>query len=455
MRKKNKTQKTLKTNKTVKTPKKVAAKKVVQKRKTATVATKRIASVKRIQPAHAVKAKKAPTPKKRPVAINKTIKKPAKQAQTQPKPVVAKNVAKKPVKHVAKRSKAQSKAVVTKTNAPHTLYQKDLQTLSNGFWGNLDLLCFTQIPLDDITSDVIYASDDVGVVVKVLSTEGTWQVDTKLDIWKNGNTKLIEPIAELTQICTLLHQKEPDCTLIPTLVLMRGAIKNEKTVETYLNAQGIRLVKVDDSVSAQLPLLFHVLRSSFSPIITPLDVSDQAFSLQENQALIAQRYAKPRRHSLAHKLSKHLASNIATVAHTGDFPIASGTIGSLIALPIAYALNHISVLALWAMIIVTFFIGTWATNRFTKNKVEKDPSSVIIDEVVGQSIPFAFVAPGLLHIPLLIAGFVLFRFFDICKFGLVKYFDQEKNAWGVMMDDVIAGLQTAFILVLLQMWYLT
>ena len=473
MRKTNKTKKT-KTNNTVKTVKKSVKTKAITKKKsqptkkpvvkTKAAAVKKAAIVKKAVVKKAI-VKKAAVKKavvKKAVAVKKQPKSVAKHVKPQaaPKGKVTHTAKKKVVKKTKTQPTAAKRAPVIQREAqpltPQALHQKDLHILSNGFWGNLDLICFTQIALGNVTADVVYASDDVGIITKVLSLPGTWHVDTATDTWTNGQTEIVAPLNELKQFCASLKEKEPVGKLIPAIILMRGVIANEKEVEAYLNKHHVRLVKFDHSIQSPLPLLFQLLQENFQPILAPLDLMLEA-EYDDADDNVPARQRQPRRHrkhSVALKLSKHLASNIATVVHTGYFPKASGTIGSLIALPIAYVLNQTSLAIMWAMILLTFIIGIWAIYHFTKNKVNKDPSSVIIDEVVGQSIPFGFVAPGLLHWPLLLTGFILFRFFDICKFGVVRYFDRQKNAWGVMMDDVVAGLQTAFILVLLQLWWL-
>ena len=382
---------------------------------------------------------------------------PLKQAKPKKKTVV------RGAKHSPKKTKNSPKRITAPTKSKNpgkkqptltNLYQNDLKNLSNGFWGNLDLLCFQQIKLKDVTADIVYASDDVGVVVKVLSQPGTWQVNTTTDSCKNGKTLLESPIAELKKLCSLIKESEPESKLIPTIILMRGTIKNEAEIQTYLKKKGVRLVRPDTFTQSKLPVLSQLLQANFPPAITSIGTNE--IWDEEEVSLIAEPVTrvKSRKHLLTQKQTQKLASYIATVAHAGYFPAGSGTIGSLIALPIAYVLNQTNLIAMWISILLAMWIGVWAIQKFTENKVEKDPSSVIIDEVVGQSIAFALVAPGLLHWPVLLIGFILFRFFDICKFGLVKYFDKQKNAWGVMMDDVIAGLQTTFILVLLQILYI-
>ncbi len=153
-------------------------------------------------------------------------------------------------------------------------------------------------------------------------------------------------------------------------------------------------------------------------------------------------------------LSKLKLKSLATLGPVGFFPKGSGTVGSLVALPLAYCLGQIFMPLLWIATIALYFLGIAAIDQYTKNKEEKDPRCVIIDEVVGQMTTFCIVIPGFLHWPILLLGFLLFRLFDVVKFGSVAMWDQQKRPLGVMMDDVMAGLQSAFILGLIQIIYI-
>ena len=154
--------------------------------------------------------------------------------------------------------------------------------------------------------------------------------------------------------------------------------------------------------------------------------------------------------TLIGKMRKWSLAPLATLGPIGYFPKGPGTMGSLVALPLAYILNHTSITLLLFCIFLICGIGLIAIQQFTENKTEKDPSCVIIDEVVGQLIPFLVVIPDFMHWPTLFLGFALFRFFDIFKFGAVAFWDRRKNPLGVMMDDVSAGICAGFILAIIQ-----
>ena len=150
-------------------------------------------------------------------------------------------------------------------------------------------------------------------------------------------------------------------------------------------------------------------------------------------------------------MSKKLALVIATYFGLGLSPKAPGTVGSIGTVPLAFALAYFFGLygILVAAIIVTI-IGIAATDVVINGQEDKDPGKVVIDEGAGQLLAFVLVADNLHHNTELwwiyLVGLAAFRFFDICKMGPVKWFDSKmKNAYGVMMDDVCAGLMASVV----------
>ena len=141
---------------------------------------------------------------------------------------------------------------------------------------------------------------------------------------------------------------------------------------------------------------------------------------------------------------------LATLGPLGYFPKGPGTIGALAALPIAYLASTTSIYLLWLITLACIALGLLAIAQFTENSKEKDPGCVIVDEVAGQLVAFGAIIPQLMHWDMLLLGFVLFRVFDIFKFGSVAYWDRQKNPLGVMMDDITAGVFAGFILAIIQ-----
>ena len=144
---------------------------------------------------------------------------------------------------------------------------------------------------------------------------------------------------------------------------------------------------------------------------------------------------------------------IDTVCGAGLMRPAPGTWGSLVAIPLAYALHVAGGFPLlFVATLAAFALGWWATRVYTAGGQNPDPSEVVIDEVVGQWIALwplsaglwhAGVAPHIFPYPGWIGGFLMFRLFDIWKPGPVRWADRWHTPLGVMLDDVIAGLMAA------------
>ena len=106
-------------------------------------------------------------------------------------------------------------------------------------------------------------------------------------------------------------------------------------------------------------------------------------------------------------------------------------------------------------VILIFFVSIYAINKFIEDKDNKDPKEVVIDELIGQSIPIclyevAHTQPKEVNevLTTYFLMFILFRVFDITKPYPVSYYDKNfKNGFGVIMDDVCAGLYVVRILV--------
>ncbi|MGV6803668.1 MAG: phosphatidylglycerophosphatase A family protein [Ruegeria sp.] len=153
-----------------------------------------------------------------------------------------------------------------------------------------------------------------------------------------------------------------------------------------------------------------------------------------------------------------LARLIGTVGGVGYLRPAPGTWGSLAALPLAWVLHSLGGFPLLAVSTVAVFVaGTWATSVMTAGQEDHDPSEIVVDEVAGQFIAiWAISYPAWAHgieitalWPGWVAGFALFRLFDIIKPGPVGWADRRGDPLGVMLDDVIAGVFAAVGVVIL------
>ena len=116
---------------------------------------------------------------------------------------------------------------------PDTQLEKDLVELSNGFWGDLKLGCFTHIVYGGVNIDLAYSTDDCAVVVKVLSEDGVWNVEPSTGNFINGSKIEPAPVAVLKKQVDVLHQIEEGAKIIPVVLLMRGTIQNAEIVLPY------------------------------------------------------------------------------------------------------------------------------------------------------------------------------------------------------------------------------
>ena len=138
---------------------------------------------------------------------------------------------------------------------------------------------------------------------------------------------------------------------------------------------------------------------------------------------------------------------------------APGTVGSFATLPLAFVLAYF--LGIWGIIagvLLSFIIGILTVKEVLKTSPH-DPGFVVIDEVAGQLLTFAPVASylkdNLNAWTIYFTGFILFRIFDIVKPQPVRWADRNiLNAWGVMLDDIIAGVYAMLILYILYVFRL-
>lgn len=139
-----------------------------------------------------------------------------------------------------------------------------------------------------------------------------------------------------------------------------------------------------------------------------------------------------------------LARLLATFFGAGLFPFAPGTFASLLAaLAFKLALERASVAVQIGAILALFFVGVWAAGKHAARLGKKDPRPIVIDEVCGQWISLLAVPPSW---GFLAAGFFLFRAFDVVKPFPIRRLEALPKGWGIMADDVLAGLYAAAVI---------
>lgn len=127
---------------------------------------------------------------------------------------------------------------------------------------------------------------------------------------------------------------------------------------------------------------------------------------------------------------------LATWFGCGFSPIAPGTVGTLGALPLYFAVRGLGPLALLAVAAVLFFVGTWAAGVVASEARSGDPQIVVIDEVVGV---LAALAASPLRLEAVALTVVLFRIFDMTKPFPARAAERLPGGWGIVVDDVVAG----------------
>ncbi len=131
----------------------------------------------------------------------------------------------------------------------------------------------------------------------------------------------------------------------------------------------------------------------------------------------------------------------ATGGYSGKIRVAPGTFGTVAGLPFIFILSRIpapyNIIYVIGLILAAMYVSDQAEKILNK----KDPGCIVIDEIAGYVVTMSLVPLG---IAALVAGFLMFRFFDIVKPAPVKYFERNfSGGAGIVLDDVMAGILSA------------
>ena len=152
---------------------------------------------------------------------------------------------------------------------------------------------------------------------------------------------------------------------------------------------------------------------------------------------------------------KNFTKFFVSIFFVGYIKFAPGTWGTLVSLLIMYILINVLSLPLIILAIIftfLFFISNYLINYYTLITNSHDSKNIVIDELLGVFIIFLFYDLIFLFNDILtyLLIFILFRFFDIFKIFPANFFDKHyKNSYGVILDDIIAGLYTVLTLIIL------
>jgi phosphatidylglycerophosphatase A len=135
---------------------------------------------------------------------------------------------------------------------------------------------------------------------------------------------------------------------------------------------------------------------------------------------------------------KQLVLGLATCGGVGYLPVMPGTWGSLAGLPLWWLLSHLGFWGYALACLVLMAVSVWASG-VAQEYLGPDHPAIVLDEIMGllialAGIPFSW--------QWLLIGFALFRLLDILKPFPIKYGEKLPGGWGVVMDDVAAGLMT-------------
>ena len=134
-----------------------------------------------------------------------------------------------------------------------------------------------------------------------------------------------------------------------------------------------------------------------------------------------------------------------TIFGLGFIPIAPGTLGSIFAILVWYfSITVLNIYFFYFLFILFFIFSFKLVQIYLDFKKKDDPSEVIIDEFIGQSLPLIFLFQYNTYD--LLMAFCIFRFFDIFKIYPINKAENLNGATGVIMDDFVAGIYTLVIL---------
>ncbi|MDB4806804.1 phosphatidylglycerophosphatase A [Pseudomonadales bacterium] len=147
---------------------------------------------------------------------------------------------------------------------------------------------------------------------------------------------------------------------------------------------------------------------------------------------------------------QHPAHILALGLGSGLAPRAPGTFGTLAAIPFWLLMAPLPFFAKVLIVFASFIIGIWLCEKTSNSLGVHDHGGIVWDEFVGFWLTMLFAPAGLIW---LLAGFGLFRFFDIVKPWPIKLLDQKVHGgFGIMIDDVLAGLFAGLSLLAISAW---
>jgi len=145
---------------------------------------------------------------------------------------------------------------------------------------------------------------------------------------------------------------------------------------------------------------------------------------------------------------------LATWFGCGYSKFAPGTVGTLGTLPFAYFLHAFGLVPYWVGTVVVTLVGVWASGRVASELGVEDPQSVVVDEVSGTLIAIGIASGLAFRESFVLYGIAVvgFRVFDIWKPGPIDSVQSLPRGWGIMADDVLAGVAAGLVAEAVSPW---
>jgi phosphatidylglycerophosphatase A len=135
----------------------------------------------------------------------------------------------------------------------------------------------------------------------------------------------------------------------------------------------------------------------------------------------------------------------------GYAPLVPGTFGTLLGVALYFFLGRINLWIFIPILAALILLSFWLADQTEQILLTRDPQLVVIDEVAGYLVTMVSFSSNWKY---LLAGFLLFRFFDIMKIWPASYFDKSaKRGWAVVMDDVAAGVYANIVMQVLRLLF--
>lgn len=137
---------------------------------------------------------------------------------------------------------------------------------------------------------------------------------------------------------------------------------------------------------------------------------------------------------------------------SGLSPVAPGTMGTLVAVPVYLALQNLPIVSYLMVVIVLTVLGVYLCQRTALDLNVHDHPGIVWDEIVGYLVTMIAAPAGWIW---LVAGFILFRFFDIVKPWPINWIDANiAGGFGIMLDDLVAAIFALMILQIAALYFI-